>query len=236
MNKIMIIGDSFCVGRSTIRERPNEEKSFWPDVLNEKLADYNVIIDSHPSRDTQTIIENWIRCIKHLDENDFLIICLPYFRRTRLPLDKKHYLQTKINDDTIYTRFIGTPSYNNDDTYLEFWGNESSWDYYQNKLSFQEIINSSISNQKTTIEVVESLVEVTKCKVYVFSWDYMDIKSKLIEDRKILESNIGFWETHKDVFLMTDGQFGVENDFHWSYKMNLYFANYLINKFFTKNS
>jgi hypothetical protein len=233
MNKIIIIGDSFCGKMDWVRPQPNESKSFWPEVLKDKLVDYEVIVDSYPSRDIQTIIENWIRLIKHLKENDFLIICLPYFRRTRLPLDENHYTQSKIDEDTLYTRFVGTPSYNNDYTSLEFWGKDNTWKYFENKLSHQEIINTSISNQKTTLEVIESLIELTKSKTYVFSWDYMDIKSSKIEDKDTLISNIGFWETHQDVYQLTNGQFGLEGDFHWSYRMNLYFGNYLINKLIT---
>ena len=74
MNKIIIIGDSFCGKMDWVRPQPNETKSFWPDVLKDKFVDYQVIVDSYPSRDIQTIIENWIRVIKHLKENDFLIM------------------------------------------------------------------------------------------------------------------------------------------------------------------
>lgn len=234
MNKIIIIGDSFCGRMDWVIPRPGEPKSFWPDVLNENLIDYEVIVDSFPSRDIQTIIENWIRVIKYLKENDFLIICLPYFSRTRLPLDKHDYTSVQIGDNVIPTRFVGTPSYSNKHTSLEFWGRDFDWDYFEGKLSHQEIINSSFSSQQTTIEVIESLIELTKSKTYVFSWDYMDVKSNNIEDKHVLESEIGFWETHKDVFVSTQGKFGLEGDFHWSYKMNLHFAKYLIYKLFRK--
>ena len=60
----------------------------------------------------------------------------------------------------------------------------------------------------------------------------MDVKSQKIEDKNVLESNIGFWETHQDVFSSTDGRHGLKGDFHWSYKMNLHFGRYLLNKFF----
>lgn len=232
MKKILIIGDSFCGKMDWVLPRPNEDKSYWPDTLKCNLPDYQVIVDSFPSRDVQTIIENWIRAIKHLKSDDFLIICLPYFSRTRLPLSEDHYTQSEIDEDILYTRFVGTPSFNNNFTSLEFWGREYPWKYFEKELSCQEIINTSISNQKTTIEVIESLIELTKCKTYVFSWDNMDIKSSKIEDRITLESNIGFWETHRDVFLSTNGIYGLEGDFHWSYKMNLHFGNYVINKFF----
>ena len=89
-----------------------------------------------------------------------------------------------------------------------------------------------IAREKTTIEVIESLIELTKCRTYVFSWDNMDIKSQKIEDKNVLKGNIGFWETHQDVFSSTDGRHGLKGDFHWSYKMNLHFGRYLLNKFF----
>lgn len=234
MNKLLIIGDSFCRKMDWVEPQPNETKNFWVDVLKDTLVDYEVIIDSFPSRDVQTIIENWIRAIKHLNSVDFLIICLPYFSRTRLPLIEQDYTNSEIGEYKLHTRFVGTPSFNNDYTSLEFWGQKYSWKYFENQLSHQEIINTSISNQQTSIEVIETLIELTKCKTYVFSWDDMDIKSPNIEDKNILKSNIGFWETHQDVFLSTEGKFGFEGDFHWSYKMNLHFGNYLLTKFFNR--
>ena len=183
MNKIIIIGDSFCGKMDWVIPQPNEPKSFWPDVLKDKCINHQVIVDSFPSRDVQTIIENWIRVIKHLKEDDFLIICLPYFRRTRLPLLEDHYTQSKIDEDTLYTRFVGTPSYSNNYTSLEFWGQEYPWKYFQNELSHQEIINTSISNQKTTIEVNVCFYvdEVTGKKVYDFEEMADEFEQKLSE-------------------------------------------------------
>ena len=51
--------------------------------------EFETIIDAQPSRDANTILENWIKVIPHLKEDDFLVICFPTLTRTRLPFDKK---------------------------------------------------------------------------------------------------------------------------------------------------
>ncbi len=233
MKKILIIGDSFCRKTDWVKNRKNENKDFWIDILKYNLENREIIVNAQASRDIQTIIENWIRCIKYLNEDDFLFICLPYFRRSRLPLENKYYYDTKIENDIIYDRFVGTHSYSNKFESLEFWKMENDWKFYQEKLSYQEIINTTIANQITTIEVIESLIQLTKSHVFVFSWDCMDIKSKFIEDKNIITENIGMWETNTDVYNETNGEFGHNGDLHWSYKMHKLFGNHVLNRFFS---
>jgi hypothetical protein len=225
MRKIFIVGDSFCTPSS-------DRKDFWVDVLKNKLLGYQVELNGEPSRDMQTIIDYWIRIIKYIKEYDFLIVCLPYFKRTRLPLVNGEYRSSNINGDIIYTRFVGTPSYHKDSQSLEIWGNDYGWDYHQEKLTHQELVNVSIANQLTTLEVIESLIELTKGKVYIFSWDNMDIRPDFIEDKGIIENNIGEWETEEDVYLKTNGMDGKVSDFHWSNRMNVLFGEYVLNKLF----
>tara|TARA_R110000868_G_scaffold4012_26_gene24561 strand:+ start:1759 stop:2466 length:708 start_codon:yes stop_codon:yes gene_type:complete len=226
MKKIFIVGDSFCVPSS-------ERKDFWVDVLKNRLVDYDVVLNGDPGRDIQTIIEYWIRIIKYIKEDDFLIICLPYFKRTRLPLINREYRKSGIDGNILSTRFVGTSSYHEDYQSLEIWGKDYGWNYHQEKLSHQELINVSIANQLTTLEVIESLIELTKCKVYIFSWDNMDIRSDFIEDRGVIENNIGEWETQQDVYRKRNGMDGQASDFHWSNRMNVLFGEYVINKFMT---
>lgn len=223
-NNLFVIGDSFCRETFYAKERPDESKIFWVDNLKEKLKVKNTFCDGEPSRDVQSIIDNWIKIINKISKDDYLIICLPYFRRTRLPLNFNNY-EVK---DFYVNRFIGTHSYKNQE--LEFWGKNYDFNFFLKKLSLQEIINTSLASQKNMIEVIESLYELTSCKKYIFSWDEMDVKSSVIEDKEVIEKNIGIWETHRDVFYNTQGKFGMEHDAHWSFKMNELFSEYVITK------
>lgn len=227
-NNLFIIGDSFCRDTFYVEPRINETKSFWVSDLKKKLGNVDLLCDAEPSRDLQTIIDNWIKVINNVKKNDYLIICVPYFRRTRLPLDEKSYKIIELNETKLINRFVGTHSYNNEK--LEFWGDDYDLKFFSENLSVQEIINSSISSQKNFIEIIESLYHLTNGKKYVFSWDEMDVKSNYIENKETIIKNIGVWETHKDVYYETDGKFGSKNDIHWSFRMNDLFADYVFEK------
>lgn len=228
MKKIFIVGDSFCVSSS-------DRKDFWVDVLKRNLMDYDIVLDGDPGRDIQTILEYWIRIIKYIKEEDFLIVCLPYFKRTRLPLVNKEYRKSIIDGNVIHSRFVGTSCFHQDYQSLELWGKDFGFDYHQRKLSHQELINASDANQLVTLEIIESLIELTRGDVYIFSWDRMNPCPNFIEDREKLETNIGEWETLGDVYLNTDGKEGRSFDFHWSDRMNVLFGEYLLQTLFTSH-
>ena len=232
MKKIYVIADSFGTPADWVKPREHENTHFWARDLQTKLPDYEVIINAKGSRDIQTIIDTWVRTLKYAKPDDYFIICLPYFRRTRLPFDQESYIHDRHGEYDITTRFVGTPSYDDRFEVLEFWGKQYHWKYFEEKLQVQEIINTTKANQLNTIEIIEALVEFTKIKTYIFSWDVMDIKSKYIEDKEILTQNIGFWETHFDVFVESGGKFGLEGDLHWSHKMQKHFGEYVFEKFF----
>ncbi len=229
-NNLFVIGDSFCRDGFYVKPSPNQKKSFWADELSTKL-NTNLICDGQPSRDVQTIIDNWIKIISLINSNDYLVICIPFFKRTRLPLSEKDYQLFENGDIKYVNRFVGTPSYNNTNTEIETFGKQYTWKKFEEDLKVQEIINGSKANQLNLIEVIESLYHLTNGKKYVFSWDNMDFKSYIIEDKDVLTTNIGEWETHRDVFYQSNGKYGLENDIHWSYRMNDLFSEYLYKKF-----
>ena len=234
--KVIIIGDSFCRSSSDLPKRPNEDYCFWVDSLKSKLNKKNliggnyveVITDAEPSRDAQTIFENWIKLIPKINEDDFLIVCFPSLKRTRLPFDKKDYTRVSSLDKKIdlVTRFVGTPSYHNSYQDLEFWGNSRDWKYFEEKLDHQEIINGSIANQLNFLELVESAFKLTKSEKFIFSWDIMENKSEFINDKELFTEKVGIWETFTDVYNESNGQYGAI-DFHWSFKTNKIFSEFI---------
>ena len=225
MEKIFIIGDSFC----TDRQNENNNLIFWVNELKKNLSTFEIICDGDPSRDVQTIIDNWIKIIPLMNDSDYTIICLPYFRRTRLPLSEKNYRVFENNDKTFYTnRFVGTASYNNEKDNLEIWENNFNWKTFEKLLETQEMINSTNASIKNYIEIIESLIKISKGRKYIFSWDNMDIKSEFIDDKNMIKNKIGMWETYGDVYIKTNGLYGFDNDFHWSDEMNLKFSKFII--------
>ena len=233
MKKIVIIGDSFCMKCiEEIKIRPNEENCFWGDILKIELKDeFETIIDAQPSRDANTILENWIKVIPHLKEDDFLVICFPTLTRTRVPFNKSNYdiLESSDKEIRILNRFYGTASYDNSYQHLEYWGNEYNWKHFEENLKYQEMINGSVANELNFLELIESLSKLTKCGKYIFTWDEFGQMSNYIRNKDNVKEDVGLFETFNDVFLETNGECGL-TDFHWSFKMNKIFGKFIVEK------
>lgn len=225
-NKIYILGDSFCHSYTN-----NDE--FWPNRLVKSLKnEYELVVNSFPSRDVQTIIDNWIKLLKHIDKNDILIVCIPFFIRLRVPLDKKNWMETKWDGGTLMDRFVTHHSwYQSDSQIIYVNGGPISKEKLNEKVTFFEAMffdNESV--HKNYNEVIESLDKITNCKKYIFSWDDMKYKTDVIEYKSDITNKIG-WHTMHDVYVETNGLRGIYWDFHWSFEFQKTFAEYLFNKF-----
>ena len=230
-NKIVVIGDSFAT-RITVNRILTENQAFWVDSLVNEFNDYEVIQDAMGGRDIQTIIDNWIRFLPNLTENDYVVICLTAFGRHRFPLDEKEYYGIKSKDSqvSIVNRLISLPFFY--DKPLEYWGKSlyKKQEIVDHGFFFQRMIDSSKAYQYNMLEVMESLIKLSKCKTYIFSWDNVDIPNNFIEDKKILLEKLNFWETIDDIFIQTNGKAGIKDDSHWSHNMNRIFGEYIVNK------
>jgi hypothetical protein len=232
MDKVIIIGDSFVAEPNPLDVPENiNEDYYWVDVLRKKYSSHNFFVDGISSRNAQSVLDNWIKLIPSINENDILIICFPFLGRTRLPITNG---QGQYDDlgNLIYTdRFIGTASYNKNHNTLYYWGNEYPNNYFIDLLKPQEIINSSDSSYYNFYEIIDSLKKLTKCKSYLFTWDNMKINGPNIEDKSTITQNIGSWETFEDVWKKTNGQDGMDGNFHWSFPYNKLFGEYVLTKF-----
>lgn len=230
IKRLFVIGDSFTV--PCHYAKGYVDGSLWVDILREGLNIDNEmsLVDGMANRDVQTIIDNWIKLIPHLKSDDLLIICLPFFQRTRLPLAEHQWIKyIKNNEIKIVNRFVGPQMVYHWD--LEFWGKEYNTKEWMSRMKIQEIINSSNASILNSIEVIQSLVKLTPSKLFVFTWDEMQIKSDVILDKSYFESNIGKWHTLNDEWNESNGEYGYLHDFHWSFSYNKLIAEHLIKMF-----
>ena len=235
--KILFIGDSWvdnlkynhpenCISESPIY-RFWSEKGFVPYFVGDG------------SRDSQTIIDIWTKYIPYLSEEDFLVIFLPVFNRTRLPRSRHHHnlhgykytLHNGENFQNFNNFFIGSKSYNQKDNFLEMWGNEYNHEYFSNKLEIQELINGSDASILNHLEVIDSLSKMTPSKKFVHCWDYKKFDSSNIIYREEMTELLGMWETRGDVHERTNGEQETKGDGHWSDDMNMGFMNFLLKYF-----
>lgn len=229
MHKLVILGDSFS-------HRGYEYKNkqyFWASHLHNEFKDtHNLIVDSFPSRDAQTIIDNWIKLIPKLTENDIIIIGIPFFIRMRVPLAPKDYMIEKYDDLEIINRFITHHSWYITDSEKIYMGNipldKSELDSHIN--FFEHLYYENESIEKNYNEIIDSLYDLTPAKKYLFSWDNMKNQTDVIEYKNDICNKIG-WKTLDDLYKETNGEWGTLGDFHWHPEFEITFGNYLIDKF-----
>jgi len=213
--KIFFIGDSWVTNllkfNNYVEGTKCPIKSFWS---NKGYSSYFL---GDPSRDTQTVLDIWIKCIPHLTSDDLLVVFLPVFNRLRLPMNEKQNVCTLDNSTKINNYFQGVNSYNPKFNFLEIWGNQYDSYYFNDKLEIQELINGSNASILNYIEVIESLYKITSCKKIVHCWDYKKHHSDVIIYREEMTELVGMWDTR--------------DDSHWSDDMNIEFMNFLFKYF-----
>ena len=234
MSKLWIIGDSFA-GSGKIGEEA------WTQQLCSKFKGDEYYVSSKGGRDFQTILDIFLRNLKDIKKNDFVILVVPSLGRTRLPLanpqmDVEH--SNKIDYESkknILDYFYSASMYRNEFKNLEFSLLEeplAGMDEFEarNKSEIWSIINSSNASKKNYIDILKSLKEYLPFELFIWSWENEIYSNVLINKNQITE-DIGFWHTLKDLYQETNGEYGKNGDAHFSPKMHKAFADYLIVKF-----
>ncbi len=229
MSKLWIIGDSFAGFTSC-------GKQSWPEILADKFIDKNHFISSRASRDFQTILDIFLRQLKNIDKDDFVILIIPFIGRTRLPLDNP---VNNITNTNFYTTeegkidyFIGTQSYTSESEYYKL---ETPLTYAPQKeiiknTELWSIVNSSDASKTNYIEILKSLKEYFAFEIFIWSWEN-EFESDLIVSKSKITEEIGFWHTYEDLYLETGGKEGYKRDSHFSPKMHIEFAKYVIKSY-----
>ena len=233
MPRLFVIGDSFAHPQDYAKNY-NSDLHFWPFIIKNEFG-IEILLNGQSSRDIQTVIDMWILSLEHLREDDYLVVIVPYFVRTRLPLDECDWFNAcydlRYDDRRVpICTYIGTESYTNN-LKLEFWGKGYNMKYFKNSLSVQSFINSTKAAQFNYINIIESLIKLSPKKTYVFSWEKMDYKSSLIDDKEDLTNNLGMWQTLGDDWNNSNGEYGMLGDGHWGFEMNKKFAKYILGRF-----
>jgi hypothetical protein len=225
--KILFIGDSWVTNlfNNYVQGTKCPIKSLW---IDEGFTPYFL---GDPSRDTQTVLDIWIKYIPYLTPDDLLVIFLPVFNRTRLPHNEYSNLYFGEGIRNFKNYFVGSKSYNPMFNFLEMWGNEYDFNYFNKKMETQELINGSDASILNHIEVIDSLYKITPCKKLVHCWDYKKHDSEVIIYREEMSELIGMWETRAEIHVRTNGEQEMEGDSHWSDDMNIKFMDFLKNHF-----
>lgn len=222
-SKLLILGDSFAM--------PSVDESFYGNIIKDTYPDLSMIWCGAPSRDTQTVIDIWIKTIPSIREKDYLIVVIPDFSRTRLPLTKRDWVVAPMSwGSEITDRFIGTNSYI-EGTEVESFGNRITRSQYSEILEPQRIINSTKAYEENYFEIISSLKKLTKCKVYVFTWMEIECPEDIMDNKIRIKEKIGIWEGLKDLFSRGEGDISWKYDHHWSVNTHKAFADFIIGEF-----
>ncbi len=225
MSKLWIIGDSFAENTPP----PNINLQTWVNIISEKYKGESVGISCRASRDFQTILDMFLKNLKNISIDDFVILIIPSLNRVRLPLEKPR-------KDIVSDYFIGDKSYNenslDENGKLEYPLSELKGNEFKNDLSvgIWSITNASNSSKNNYLDIIQSLKEYLPFNIFVWSWSD-EINSELVLNKSDIIKELGFWKTLNDVWIETNGNDGIGGDLHWSNETHTAFANYLIVKF-----
>lgn len=230
-NKLWIFGDSFT--------SPSPDgKCAWVEIACDKFKGNEYYVSSSASRDFQTILDIFLRNLKNISKDDFVIIVIPSLGRVRLPLQTPsshvHISSNKSNEfkKSHIDYFMGQSSYRNESPYSILESPLTGIDEYilNDKIKISSIINDSNASKNNYLEIIESLKSYLPFEIFVWSWDNQ-IESELVLNRKQITDIIGYWHTLRDLYEETNGEQGNRGDAHFSPKMHKAFADYLISRF-----
>lgn len=225
MSKLWIIGDSFTSCGT----------GHWVKILAERFNDDSYHVSSWPSRDFQTILDIFLRNLKDISKDDFVILVVPFLGRTRLPVGTSLIDVSCSSEDAssyILDYFIGTSSYTKEqDRYkLEEPLLYKSETELKTQSELWSMINASEASKKNYIEILQSLKQYLPFELYIFSW-LDDIQCDVVETKSQITQGVGYWHTLYDEWKETNGVSGTQFDSHFSLKMHSAFADYLTEKF-----
>jgi hypothetical protein len=230
-NKLWIFGDSFASCGDTTKGEIH-----WTQIVSNKFKGKEYQVSSNASRDFQTILDIFLRNLKNISKDDFVILIVPSIGRVRLPLQTPRLDVELTNRENVMEcnvdYFMGQSSYRNGHPKCQLESPLTGIDEYSlmEKIKISSIINASNASKNNYLEIIESLKSYLPFEIFVWSWDNQ-IKSELVLNRNEITEIIGYWHTLRDLYEETNGEDGKIGDHHFSPKMHKAFADYLIIKF-----
>lgn len=224
-NKFWVFGDSFCDGRWTLYVQ-SYIRSKYPN----SLSTFELFNYAEGSSDLQTIIDNWIRIIPHMKEDDVIVVCLPDISRARFPKKMKCVKNIRNNNNSnnapplnSYFMFAPAgwdpsnplvPSINETDVMFN-----SNEDYRKYSWNTNILLNTE-AYDNSKIDIIEALYKITPCKKkFIYTWVKDNrLNSDNIHSKKWITENVlnGKWETLGDSWISSGGKIGKQHDFHLS--------------------
>lgn len=237
--KLWIIGDSF-----TGSGDDNLGSGSWDSWCQQLCHNFNgdkYYVSSKGSRDFQTILDIFLKNLKNISNDDFVILTIPVLNRTRLPLKTPtldiEYADNRFDDlENRLNYFIGSRSYVKENPLCELEEPLTGMDdeiitlnenMSENIWAISNSSNASITNY---LKILESLKQYLPFEIFIWSW-LDEVDSDLVLTKSQITQEIGVWETFHDVYINTDGKYGFFSNHHFSKKMHTLFASYIISKF-----
>lgn len=227
---LWVLGDSFC----TEAENPFR----WPKSILEYLREnygrhysYRYYNYAGGSMDTQTIIENWIKLLPYMKENDAIVVCASDISRARYPFKEPGNYSLPFSPNPFNAPSIGV---NFDYAPVGFDPMDSGMNWrvknldvpftnmeaFKNYIRIDNAMLSSKAHDLNKIQLIEALYKITPChKKFIYTWaDFGILKSDYIYSKDWVSQNImgGKWESLHEEWLRTNGECGIKDDCHLS--------------------
>jgi hypothetical protein len=196
--------------------------------------------------DTQTIIENWIKLLPYIKEDDVIIICASDISRARYPFKEPGWYSLPFQPNANNAPEIGV---NFDYAPVGYDPTNSEYDERTDRLDVpfatreefkkyvrtDNVLLSTKAHDKNKIELIEALYKATPChKKFIYTWaDFNILKSDYIYSKDWVSENImgGKWESLHEEWLRTNGESGIKDDGHLSGDSERMMFEYFVKEF-----
>ena len=251
-SKLWIIGDSFT--------GMNAYDNSWQYLIYQQFKGKHIYVSSRGSRDIQTIFDIFLENLYKIKPNDFVILMFPTLTRFRLPLehpyidvewsndlvaDKKYgiHMNSFIGDSAYVSHFPDNPHIDKEESHkkqstLEWPLNDINPNMFKpnptdkepNFGNISQMINASKVFANNWNSILKSVQSYVPFNLVYYSWAN-ELDASIVNTRNVIINELGIWETLRDEYIKTNGEFGIKNDRHWSKDMNIKFAEHIIKSY-----
>lgn len=242
-NALWVLGDSFCAEATMPNRWTSNLLDYFQQNYESRFATryYNY---AQGSMDTQTILDNWIKLLPYMREEDAIVVCVSDISRTRFPLKPEHthtlpFEPNPNNAPYINSYFMYGPSGWDPTTFesavskvdVPFTNSNDFKNFTRN----HNYILSTPSYDNSKKDIIEALYKITPChKKFIYTWvEYDILKSEYIYSKEWITENVlgGKWESLHEEWVRTNGVSGIQNDWHLSSECEIMMAEYFIKEF-----
>ena len=228
MMNIWGYGDSFVDSR--------HDNHSWMRYVESNILNWDTVHwDTESSRSLRTIIDRFLTDINKIEKDDLIFMIVPCARWSVPVIKHPHHgvslPESKYNSISIHQfnpEYLKNRMEIDDDLYdfLKVNKNNNFWSETCNIFQYNLLVEESVGTKRNYISILKSLKKMFP-KLILIGWtEYLE--DDIILSKRVLESEIGVWDTMADAYKRGDGDEDWRENLHWSPLMEIKVGEYLV--------